>query len=309
MWLNISTSCNNNCHTCYWHLDKSNNESLMNIATMKNATLFYLKHAKPKLNSLNIQFFGGEPLLNFDVIPDYVKWLKYNAFNINLSIFTNGILLNRDRIDYFIENHITINISYDPNFEVFSSYKNLSYEKFLHVDNMINYAIEKNPYSIVPYLIIKEEFIDKLAESILIIINKGFKCISIARLAYEKWGTKEVNRLIEIFKCIKDKNSIRINVYPEMYFSCENCYPYNIMIYPNGDIYDICYMCGSVLYHMNYVAKEDLNVFYMGNIENTSKLRFDIKRKRNIFKQDYKEINSFCPTLSDNIDDIKFLID
>lgn len=308
MWLNISTRCNNNCKSCYWHL-QNNRIDFMDLKTMQNATIFYLKNVTSDIESFNIQFFGGEPLLNFEVIPRYVDWLKNNSFKINLSIFTNGILLNKSKIDYFLSNKITINISYDPNFEVFNSYKNLSFEKFVHINNMINYTLKHNPDSIVPYLIIKKEFIDKIKNSLLLLVKNGLKRISVARLAYENWDNDDIKKLLTILQSVKEISNSKIYVYPDMYFSCTDCYPYNIMTYPNGDIYDICYMCGSVLTQMNYIVKDELKAFYFGNLNTTNELLFDVTKKREIIKKDYLGINSFCPTLSPNLDDIRFLIE
>lgn len=66
-----------------------------------------------------IIFYGGEPLLNFEVLKHTVetcqKCQKENLLthNLDFSIVTNGILLTDEIINYFIENNIAVSISID----------------------------------------------------------------------------------------------------------------------------------------------------------------------------------------------------
>lgn len=64
-------------------------------------------------------FYGGEPLLYYFVIRNIVSRLEYFGFDfkkVNLKLFTNGLLLTDDMVDYFNRYGFEIVLSYDgPN--------------------------------------------------------------------------------------------------------------------------------------------------------------------------------------------------
>jgi len=61
-------------------------------------------------------FFGGEPMVNYDFIHDFIEYGK-KSFNFDhrYSMTTNGTLLTSDRIDYLIENNVGVGITIDGN--------------------------------------------------------------------------------------------------------------------------------------------------------------------------------------------------
>jgi uncharacterized protein len=87
----------------------------MDFNTAKNAVNFLIKH-RGNNKHLNITFFGGEPLLNYDVILevlDYTEKLeKGNDIKFNFNLTTNGILLDRGKYER-IKDRIGIMISLD----------------------------------------------------------------------------------------------------------------------------------------------------------------------------------------------------
>jgi uncharacterized protein len=70
---------------------------------------------KPDKN-MSISFFGGEPLMRFDLVKDGVEYAKKNKppeMNISFGITTNGVLLNKENIDYMAENNFSMILSID----------------------------------------------------------------------------------------------------------------------------------------------------------------------------------------------------
>lgn len=103
----VTNQCNLNCSHC----------SLLDIQTFKDGINYFLVNFKHG-NSVNIQFLGGEPLLNFSFIKDAVDFLKKagknNNFKFTYSITTNGTLLNRKEIqDFLICNNFNVTVSID----------------------------------------------------------------------------------------------------------------------------------------------------------------------------------------------------
>lgn len=62
---------------------------------------------------LRVNFFGGEPLIKFQLMKDIVNELDSMENNIEISygITTNLVLLNQEIIDFFIRNQVSIMVS------------------------------------------------------------------------------------------------------------------------------------------------------------------------------------------------------
>ncbi len=109
--LNVIEKCNLNCHYCYAQGGTYGNSSVMSFETAKKAILFF---SKPLPHPLHIKFFGGEPLLNSELIYKVINWCHSQAkYKYHFSITTNGTLLNQKHLDFFKENQVKMTLSYD----------------------------------------------------------------------------------------------------------------------------------------------------------------------------------------------------
>ena len=108
--LKITNKCNLNCIYCY-NADKNEIKD-MDFKTAKNSIDYILSDDADKLK---IQFTGGEPLLNFDLIEKVIKYCNknYNDKNISYAVQTNGTLLNNELIEKIKDLHLKIGISID----------------------------------------------------------------------------------------------------------------------------------------------------------------------------------------------------
>jgi uncharacterized protein len=79
----------------------------MSLATARQSLDFIFHHAPPK-NNLEIGFFGGEPLLEFDLIQKITDLIEshplYDPTRVNLTITTNGTIFS-DAIATFLKAH------------------------------------------------------------------------------------------------------------------------------------------------------------------------------------------------------------
>lgn len=104
MCLNVAHDCNLRCRYCFAAQgDFGGERMLMPLEVAKSAIDFLIKHSGSRHN-LELDFFGGEPLMNFDVVRQTVAYARsiekqYNK-NFRFTITTNGLLLNRDNIDF-----------------------------------------------------------------------------------------------------------------------------------------------------------------------------------------------------------------
>ncbi len=110
MCLHISHDCNMRCKYCFADGgDYKRARGLMSYECGCKAIDFLLEKSKG-IKNLELDFFGGEPLLNFDVVKKLVAYgrekEKQYGKNIRFTITTNGVLLDDESID-FINKHMS----------------------------------------------------------------------------------------------------------------------------------------------------------------------------------------------------------
>lgn len=115
--LNIAHGCNLRCTYCFagdgqYH----GGVDFMSADTAKNAIDFLVAHSGPR-HRLEIDFFGGEPLLNMDAVRatiDYARSIeKESGKEFRFTITTNALALNDELIDYFNKEMYNVVISID----------------------------------------------------------------------------------------------------------------------------------------------------------------------------------------------------
>ena len=102
--LNISHDCNLKCRYCFAGNGLFGGErSMMSEETAFKSVDFLMEHSGDA-NDLEIYFFGGEPLMNFDVLKSTVTYAKKRSAetgkNIRFSLTTNGTYLNDEITDF-----------------------------------------------------------------------------------------------------------------------------------------------------------------------------------------------------------------
>ncbi len=110
MCLNIAHDCNLRCKYCFAAQgDFGSGRKLMPFEVGKSSIDFLIKHSANRKN-LEIDFFGGEPLMNFETVKQIVCYArsieKDNNKNFRFTITTNGILLSDEKIE-FINNEMS----------------------------------------------------------------------------------------------------------------------------------------------------------------------------------------------------------
>src|SRR6056297_367748 len=117
MCLNVAHDCNLICEYCFASKgDFGGNTELMSLETGKKALDYLVRNSHDRKN-LEVDFFGGEPLMNFQVVKDLVEYgrkiEKEHNKNFRFTITTNGMLLNEDNIDYINKNFHNVVLSLD----------------------------------------------------------------------------------------------------------------------------------------------------------------------------------------------------
>ena len=117
MCLNMTHDCNLRCEYCFASQGTYNGEkAFLSFETGKKAFDF-LVQSSGKRRNLEVDFFGGEPLMNFETIKklvDYGRSLeKDNNKHFRFTVTTNGVLLDEDKINYINENMDNVVLSID----------------------------------------------------------------------------------------------------------------------------------------------------------------------------------------------------
>ena len=117
MCLNVSHNCNLACEYCFADGGTYNDERRnMSFETAKAAIDMLIERSGNRRN-LEVDFFGGEPMLDFDVVKRTVLYArsieKDHGKNFRFTITTNAFKLNDDDIDFFNEHMYNVVISVD----------------------------------------------------------------------------------------------------------------------------------------------------------------------------------------------------
>lgn len=122
MCLHIAHDCNLRCKYCFASTgDFGQGRLLMSEEVGKKAIDFLIANSGTRHN-LELDFFGGEPLMNFDVVKKVVEYArsKEKEFNKNFrfTITTNGMLLDDDKIDFINKEMNNVVLSIDGRKEI-----------------------------------------------------------------------------------------------------------------------------------------------------------------------------------------------
>lgn len=122
MCLNIAHDCNLRCKYCFASTgDFGKGRKLMTFETGKKAIDFLLEKSLDRKN-LELDFFGGEPLMNFDVVKQIVEYARSREAEygkkFRFTITTNGVLLDDDKIDFIKREMSNVVLSIDGRKEV-----------------------------------------------------------------------------------------------------------------------------------------------------------------------------------------------
>ena len=117
--LQLTQQCNFRCNYCIYSEDhskmqRSHSNKKMDFSVAKKAVDFLWEHSVDSPDA-NIGFYGGEPLLVFDLIKQVIEYSKELFYGklITYNITTNGSLLEDDVVDYLVENGVSLMISLD----------------------------------------------------------------------------------------------------------------------------------------------------------------------------------------------------
>lgn len=112
----VTTGCNLRCKYCFEENSQFNNhyEKNMSVKTALIAAQKYLDYLENEhIDSPQVIFYGGEPLVNWLVVKEVVKFMASKNSKIKFNIVTNGTLINKEIASFIAQYDIEVGISLD----------------------------------------------------------------------------------------------------------------------------------------------------------------------------------------------------
>ncbi|MBR5712057.1 MAG: thioether cross-link-forming SCIFF peptide maturase [Lachnospiraceae bacterium] len=125
--LHVAHTCNLNCTYCFasqgrFHGDRA----LMSFETGKRAIDFLVEHSGTRRN-LEVDFFGGEPLMNWEVVKQIVAYARSieqeKKKNFRFTLTTNGMLIDDEVIDFANREMHNVVLSLDGRREIHDRFR------------------------------------------------------------------------------------------------------------------------------------------------------------------------------------------
>lgn len=125
--LHVAHTCNLNCAYCFASQGKYHGDrAIMSFEVGKRALDFLIEHSAGRRN-LEVDFFGGEPLMNFEVVKRLVAYARSRekecGKNFRFTLTTNGMLIDDDVIDFANREMSNVVLSLDGRKEIHDRYR------------------------------------------------------------------------------------------------------------------------------------------------------------------------------------------
>lgn len=151
--LQVTHNCNFKCRYCLYSresgIDRIHNKAEMSWDTAKKSIDFLYEHSKDSM-SINISFYGGEPLLNFKLIKECVNYVEklFKTKVVTFNMTTNGSIITDEIIDFLSSKgfYLTISLDGPPDIQNYNrKFGSTGYDTFNIVWDNIVHINERNP--------------------------------------------------------------------------------------------------------------------------------------------------------------------
>ena len=190
--LHLTQRCNLRCKYCFMALGTGE----MTEEVAKAAVDYAIKHSG---KYVRVNFFGGEPLLRFDLIQYVTNYIKTATDKpTRLDIVTNGTLLSQEFFDFAVENKIRISLSYDG----LANDDNRVNEDGKGLLDISKYREEIKKYRIVSASVLNTDNIGMWHDNIVHLKELGFRFMDFFIDYKSNWKKHHVDILREEYRKI-----------------------------------------------------------------------------------------------------------
>ena len=202
--LHIAHTCNLNCSYCFasqgnYHGDNHGDRAVMSFEVGKRALDFLIENSGTRKN-LEVDFFGGEPLMNFQVVKDLVAYAreiekKYQK-NFRFTLTTNGMLIDDDVIEFANREMSNVVLSLDGRKEVHDRFRvdyagNGSYDRIVpKFKKLVEARGNKNYYMRGTFTHANPDFLEDIKQ----MLDLGFTELSMEPVVCEAGSPSELTK-------------------------------------------------------------------------------------------------------------------
>lgn len=148
-----------------------------------------------------IKFFGGEPLLEFDLIKKIVEYQAEKRRGTKYELTTNGHLLDENKIEFMLKNDFDIHVSIDGDEET----------QILGRGNLgrgIERSVVKYAKNITVNMVVSPRNVHRFPENVSFLHSQGYDKFKILPAFYNKWKMGEIIAFVaglrEVSKYVKE---------------------------------------------------------------------------------------------------------
>ncbi len=125
--LHVAHVCNLNCAYCFASQGKYHGDRAVMSFEVGKQALDFLIAGSGRRRNLEVDFFGGEPLMNFDVVKELVAYARSRekecGKNFRFTLTTNGMLIDEDVIDFANREMSNVVLSLDGRKEIHDRFR------------------------------------------------------------------------------------------------------------------------------------------------------------------------------------------
>lgn len=115
--LQVTQNCNLRCKYCVYsgsYINRKHTNKRMSFEIAKKAIDYYISRSI-QMSKLRFGFYGGEPILEIELIRKCVSYIKERALGkiVEYNLTTNATILNEEIIQFLVENNFFLTISLD----------------------------------------------------------------------------------------------------------------------------------------------------------------------------------------------------
>ena len=299
--LHVAHDCNLRCRYCFAGTGSfGGKRTLMDLDTGKKAIDFVLS-ASAHRKQCEVDFFGGEPLLNFEVIKELVSYGKSAAAalgkKIKFTLTTNALLLNDTIQDYLEQEDISVVLSLDGRQEINDNLRpdaggRGSYQRLVpNIQSFVKRRPQSSPYAVGTYYYVRGTYTHHNPDfyrDVLHIADLGINQISVepvvaAPTEHYAFQEEDIPQIFESYDLLAEEilkrrqqsqgfNFFHFNIelnggpcLPKRLSGCGAGHEY-VAISPEGDIYP-CHQ---------FVGQEE---FKLGSLLDAEKTEINLKQE------------------------------
>ena len=261
--LHVSHDCNLQCEYCFASSGDYNCGRKLMSKDIALKSVDYLVAASSDRRNIEIDFFGGEPLMNFDIVKETVAYGRQLEKSTNKHFYftmtTNGTLLNEEKIDFINEYMDNVVISIDGRREVHNAVRHDragggSYEKIMPFAKELVAGRNGKSYFIRGTFTARNKDFSK---DVMHLADMGFKEISVEPVVGS--GSDLYFKESDIPEILKEYEDLALQYIQRLYNDRKfRFYHFNINLYDGPCLFKRVTACGAGYEYLAVSPEGDL---------------------------------------------------